>query len=51
VREIDGRRVGRVLVTAVPAVVVVNPDHPVAGGPGAPEQEAAAEPERAEEQV
>jgi putative hemolysin len=51
VREIDGRRVGRVLVTAVPAVVVVNPDHPVAGGPGAPEQEDAAEPERAEEQV
>src|SRR5919112_1942498 len=31
VREIDGRRVGRVLVTAVPAVVVVNPDHPVVG--------------------
>jgi hypothetical protein len=30
VREIDGRRVGRVLVTPVPAVVVVNPDHPVA---------------------
>jgi len=28
VREIDGRRVGRVLVTAVPPVVVVDPEHP-----------------------
>jgi magnesium and cobalt exporter, CNNM family len=29
VREIDGRRVGRVLVSAVPPVVVVDPDHPI----------------------
>jgi putative hemolysin len=29
VREVDGRRVGRVLVTAVPPVVVVDPDHPI----------------------
>ncbi len=29
VREIDGRRVGRVLVAAVPPVVVVDPDHPI----------------------
>jgi len=32
VRELDGRRVGRVLVTAVPAQVVVEPEHP-AGAP------------------
>jgi CBS domain containing-hemolysin-like protein len=61
VREIDGRRVGRVLVTAIPSVVVVNPDHPVAGGgqepepavepPVEPPVEPAAEPQRAEEQV
>jgi putative hemolysin len=48
VREIDGRRVGRVLVTAAPTLVVVNPDHPVAGGV---QEQATAEPERAEEQV
>ena len=29
VREIDGRRVGRVLVSAVPPVVVVDPEHPI----------------------
>src|SRR5512141_2296491 len=29
VREVEGRRVGRVLVTAVPVQVVVNPDHPI----------------------
>ena len=29
VRELEGRRVGRVLVTAVPQVVVVSPDHQV----------------------
>ncbi|MGA8209406.1 MAG: hemolysin family protein [Nocardioidaceae bacterium] len=29
VRELEGRRVGRVLVTAVPAVLTVDPDHPV----------------------
>jgi len=29
VRELEGRRVGRVLVTAVPDVVIVDPDHPV----------------------
>jgi putative hemolysin len=33
VREVEGRRVGRVLVTAVPAQVVVNPDHPISIGP------------------
>ena len=29
VREVEGRRVGRVLVTAVPPVVLVDPDHPI----------------------
>ncbi len=29
VREIDGRRVGRVLVSAVPPVIVVDPEHPI----------------------
>ena len=29
VREIEGRRVGRVLVTVVPPIVLVNPDHPI----------------------
>ena len=33
VREIDGRRVGRVLVSAVPPVVVVDPEHPIAVEP------------------
>jgi putative hemolysin len=29
VREVDGRRVGRVLVSAVPPVIVVDPEHPI----------------------
>ncbi|NUR09545.1 MAG: HlyC/CorC family transporter, partial [Nocardioidaceae bacterium] len=29
VREVEGRRVGRVLVTDVPPVLVVDPDHPI----------------------
>jgi putative hemolysin len=29
VREVEGRRVGRVLVTAVPPVVLVDPEHPM----------------------
>ena len=33
VRELEGRRVGRVLVTAVPTVGVVDPDHPVSNEP------------------
>jgi putative hemolysin len=35
VRELEGRRVGRVLVTAVPTVGVVDPDHPVSNEPDA----------------
>ena len=38
VREIEGRRVGRVLVTAVPALVVVDPDQPVTIEVEPPEQ-------------
>jgi len=34
VREVEGRRVGRVLVTTVPQIVVVNPDHPISIEPG-----------------
>ncbi len=34
VREVEGRRVGRVLVTAVPPVVMVDPDHPISIEPG-----------------
>jgi len=34
VREVEGRRVGRVLVTAVPPVVVVDPEHPISVQPG-----------------
>ncbi|HET9760604.1 MAG TPA: hypothetical protein VFP51_12700, partial [Nocardioidaceae bacterium] len=30
----EGRRVGRVLVTTVPPVVMVNPDHPISIEPG-----------------
>ena len=44
VREIEGRRVGRVLVTAVPPVVRVEPDHPISIEP-----EPEAEPEPLEE--
>jgi magnesium and cobalt exporter, CNNM family len=51
VREIDGRRVGRVLVTAIPSQVVVNPDHPIsieptADEPGDAEGDAEQEPAR-----
>jgi putative hemolysin len=35
IRELEGRRVGRVLVTAVPTVGVVGPDHPVSIEPDA----------------
>ena len=38
VREVEGRRVGRVLVTAVHPVVLVDPDHPISIEP-APEQD------------
>ncbi len=34
VREVEGRRVGRVLVTAVPPVVMVDPNHPISIDPG-----------------
>jgi putative hemolysin len=34
VREVEGRRVGRVLVTVVPPVVMVDPDHPISIEPG-----------------
>ena len=34
VREVEGRRVGRVLVTAVPSIVVVSPKHPISIPPG-----------------
>ena len=33
VREVEGRRVGRVLVTAVPLQVIVDPDHPISIDP------------------
>jgi putative hemolysin len=53
VREIDGRRVGRVLVTAVPALVVVNPDHPVAGASAQTQtaDQEAAQQERAQQEA
>jgi putative hemolysin len=37
VREVEGRRVGRALVTAVPTQVVVNPDHPISIEPNPPD--------------
>ena len=36
VREVEGRRVGRVLVTAVPVQVMVDPDHPISIEPAGP---------------
>ena len=41
VREVEGRRVGRVLVTAVPPLVLVDPDHPISiePAPAGPEPE------------
>ena len=42
VREVEGRRVGRVLVTAVPLQVMVDPEHPISIEPEpAPEADAA----------
>jgi len=45
VRELEGRRVGRVLVTAVPQVVVVDADLPVGIAPVLPQSEAESEAE------